>query len=168
MGKRENQVTTYIMVFTVSSFIGWLYETIITSIRWGTFAERGFLNSPICPIYGFGALLLLCLLRRFHSSVVIFLASTVVTTVVELVASYLLEIFLHKQLWTYKHWPLHFQGRISFFSSVLFGAFGVLLMKLVYPLVKVWVSKLEKRSGFFLSLWIVTLLGCDFWLCLMK
>ncbi len=52
---REFQVNLYIMVFTVSSFLGWLYETVLTSVRWETFAERGFLQLPICPIYGVGA-----------------------------------------------------------------------------------------------------------------
>ncbi|MBQ7776546.1 MAG: putative ABC transporter permease [Lachnospiraceae bacterium] len=165
-GKRELQITLYIMVFTVSSFIGWLYETVLTSVRWGYFAERGFLQSPVCPIYGFGALVLLLMLQRFRSSVVIFLAGTMVTTVVELAASYVLEYFLHMQLWTYKHWLLNFQGRISFWSSVLFGVLSVILIKLIYPLVKWWMEKLDKRSRIFLSVLIVGMLGVDTILCL--
>ena len=166
MGKRELQITTYIMVFTVSSFIGWLYETMLTSVRWGYFAERGFLQLPLCPIYGFGALVLLLMLQRFRNSVSIFLAGTMITTVVELAASYVLEYFLHMQLWTYKHWSLNFKGRISFWSSVLFGVLSVLLIKLIYPLVKWWMEKLDKRSRIFLSVLIVGMLGVDTILCL--
>ena len=124
------------------------------------------MQSPVCPIYGFGALVLLLMLQRFRSSVVIFLAGTMVTTVVELAASYVLEYFLHMQLWTYKHWLLNFQGRISFWSSVLFGVLSVILIKLIYPLVKWWMEKLDKRSRIFLSVLIVGMLGVDTILCL--
>ena len=164
-GLQEFRINMYIMVFTVSSFIGWLYETILTSVRWGYFADRGFLNQPLCPIYGFGALLLLLLLQRLKNSVVIFFAGTIVTTVVELGASYLLEYFFHMQLWTYKHWPLQFEGRISFWSSVLFGVLSVVLIKFIYPLVKWWMEKTDRRCRCFLSLLIVGMIGVDALLC---
>ena len=38
------------------SFFGWVYESILCSITSGTLVNRGFLNGPLCPIYGFGAL----------------------------------------------------------------------------------------------------------------
>ncbi len=165
-GKVEFQINLYIMVFTVSAHIGWLYETILTSVRWGNFAERGFLQLPLCPIYGFGAVILLLLFGRLKSSIVIFLVSTVVTTMIELAASYLLEYFLHRQLWTYKHWPLHFQGRISFWSSVLFGVLAVLLIKIIYPLTRYALNNLTKRSRVFLSLLIVSSVLFDTYICL--
>ncbi len=164
----EFQINLYIMVFTVSAFCGWLYETILTSVRWGTFAERGFLQLPLCPIYGFGAVVLLGLFGRLKNSIVIFLVSTVVTTVIELAASYLLDIFLNRQLWTYKHWPLHFQGRISFWSSIIFGILAVLLIKLIYPLTKLILNNLTKRSRVFFSLLIVGSVLLDTYLCLKK
>lgn len=165
-GEIEFRCTLYIMIFTVSSIIGWLYETILTSVRWGYFAERGFLQLPLCPIYGFGAIVLLLMFHHLKNSAVIFVVSTLVTTVIELVASYLLEYFLHMQLWTYKHWPLHFQGRISLWSSILFGALAVILIKVIYPLVKHGMEGLNRRCRIFLSIWIVGTILLDTILCL--
>ncbi|MBQ6696242.1 MAG: putative ABC transporter permease [Lachnospiraceae bacterium] len=163
---REFRLNLYIMVFTVSSFLGWLYETVLTSVRWETFAERGFLQLPICPIYGFGAVILLFLFHRLKSSILLFLASTLVTTGIELAASYLLEYGWHIQLWTYRHWPLNFQGRISFWSSVLFGVLSVLLIKLIYPLVSWWMKKLDGRSRVFMSVLMVGSILMDTMLCI--
>lgn len=132
----EFHITLAFMIFVVSAVIGWSYETLITSIDWGYFADRGFLNLPLCPIYGFGALFLLWAFHRLKHPVSIFLASTISTTLIELIASYGLEYFFHMKLWTYEYWPLHFQGRISLWSSVLFGLFGVFLLKCVYPITK--------------------------------
>lgn len=162
----EFQINLYVMVFTVSAFCGWLYETVFTSVRWGYFAERGFLQLPLCPIYGFGAVVLLLLFGRLKNSAVIFLASTIVTTVIELGASYLLEYVFHMQLWTYRHWSLNFQGRISFWSSVLFGVLAVLLIKLIYPLTRYWLQLADKRSRVFLSILIVGAISLDTIICL--
>lgn len=47
------QVFLWLMFY---SFAGWVYESILCSITGGKLVNRGFLNGPICPIYGFGAL----------------------------------------------------------------------------------------------------------------
>lgn len=164
-GEKEFQITLYMMVFTVSSCVGWLYETILTSVRRGTFAERGFLQLPLCPIYGFGAIVLLAMFGRMKRAWLIFVVSTVVTTLIELAASYLLEYVFHMQLWTYKHWPLQFQGRISFWSSVLFGTLSVLLIKVITPALKRTMRELSGRSRWFLSLLVAGAILLDTCLC---
>lgn len=119
--------------FVLYSFIGWAYETLLTSIVWGEFAERGFLHLPLCVIYGFSAMLLIFVLRKIKSAALIFLAGGGIVTVIELAASYVLEAFGEK-LWDYEGWALNFQGRISLGSSLIFGVLCVILMKLIHPL----------------------------------
>ena len=41
----------------IYSVIGWIYESTLCSITERRFVNRGFLNGPYCPIYGFGAIL---------------------------------------------------------------------------------------------------------------
>lgn len=119
--------------FVLYSFIGWIYETVLTSIVWGEFAERGFLHLPLCVIYGFSALLLIFLLRKIKSAPLIFLAGGGIVTAIELAASYVLEAF-GQRLWDYEDWALDFQGRISLGSSLIFGMLCLILMKLLHPL----------------------------------
>ncbi len=164
----EFRLNLWIMVFMVSSLIGWVYETVLTSLRWGYFADRGFLNLPICPIYGFGAMFLLLLFGRMKNSLLIFVTGTCATTIVELAASYLLEYLFHMELWTYRHWPLNFQGRISFWSSVLFGLLGVILMKVVYPGMKVLVGKVSMRMRCVISVIMINVFVMDIIFCLMQ
>ena len=141
--------------FFFYSLIGWLYETILTSIAWGEFAKRGFLHLPFLPIYGFIGLFLVMLLAKLKSIPVIFLAGTAITTVAELAASYLIDIFLNKPLWNYSHWDFNFEGRISLYSSLIFGLLCVLLLKLLHPMMK---KINEKISGIPLYLTALTLL----------
>ena len=41
--------------FTIYSCAGWLFESLFCSISERRFINRGFLNGPVCPIYGAGA-----------------------------------------------------------------------------------------------------------------
>lgn len=54
---------TYITFF-IYCVIGWLYEVIWIYILDGKLTNRGFLFGPYLPIYGFGMLLLIMLLRK--------------------------------------------------------------------------------------------------------
>ena len=163
---KEFQINRYIFVFCISSLIGWLYETIYTSIQWEEFAERGFLQLPLCPIYGFGAIVLLGLFGRINNVLAIFVTGTIVTTLIELVASYVLEYVFHTELWTYRHWPYNFQGRIALGSSILFGVFTVLLVKMIEPIVCCFLKNMNSRSRVFMSILIVTSIVLDTLLCL--
>ncbi len=163
--RKEFHITLCFMIFIISAFIGWTYETLITSIDWGYFADRGFLNLPLCPIYGFGAIFLLWAFHRLKNPIGIFMASTISTTLIELAASYALEYFFHMTLWTYKYWPLHFQGRISLWSSVLFGLFGVFLIKCVYPFTRKIVLHIPVILRIGICVILLLLLLIDTYLC---
>ena len=76
------------LYFMIYSFLGWLCECIYCSIPEKKFINRGFLMGPYCPIYGFGALLVLYLLHPFASNIIIlFLAGVIVTSILEYITS---------------------------------------------------------------------------------
>ena len=77
--------------FTAAGFAGWIYEVATVWIMYRYFDNRGILHLPVIPIYSFGAFILLALLRRKRNPFFIFVTATVITTVFELAASYLLE-----------------------------------------------------------------------------
>lgn len=144
--KGINRLSAAVVEFVFYSFIGWTYETVITSISWGRFADRGWLHLPICPIYGFCAFFLLLLLGRLKGILPIFLSGTAVTTAAELAASYLLEIFTDERLWDYYDWKFNFDGRVSLFSSLIFGAMCVLLIKVLHPTAVKLAGKMSGRA----------------------
>lgn len=147
MRKADTKKLSALMLeFTAYSFIGWLYETILTSAVWGRFAERGWLHLPICPIYGFCAMALLLIFRRMKSPALIFVVGTAVTTAAELAASYVLDLFIDDPLWDYNNWAFNFQGRIALGSSLIFGVLCLLLVKILHPFAKYLADKTSGRT----------------------
>ena len=41
-------------IFFIYAFLGWCTEVSYAALVTGQFVNRGFLNGPVCPIYGFG------------------------------------------------------------------------------------------------------------------
>ena len=124
------QMAFYFMMY---AFIGWIIEVVYHAVTLGKVVNRGMLNGPICPIYGFGILILIFLFRKVKNPFALFIGSALVTTGVELLTSYVLEYRFNMILWTYEGWPLSFQNRISAISSCLFGLMALAFIKLVKP-----------------------------------
>ena len=121
--------------FIICGFVGWMYETALTSLVFGRFAERGVLHVPLLPIYGVFALVLPLFFNRETPWPKVFVLGTVGATVFELIAAFLTEAVFHQRLWDYLDWPLNFfDGRISVGSSLIFGGMIVLFIKAIEPL----------------------------------
>ncbi len=150
MTKNLRDITKYLLMFLLSSFIGWVYEIICVYVVFGRYFDRGVLHIPCCPIYGFGMLILYFLFRKIKNPAVIFLGSVGITTSVEYLTAIVAEYKFHRILWSYNGWPLNFQGRVSAVSSCLFGIMALLFMKLVIPVLdRIYSSKAAKTVSVF-------------------
>lgn len=69
------------------SIAGWTYESILVSAASRRWVNRGFLNGPLCPIYGVGAVLAVLLLGGIANPVVVFLAAAGGASALEYVTS---------------------------------------------------------------------------------
>ena len=54
-----------VLYFLWYSLLGWCMETTFCSISERRFVFRGFLKGPICPIYGFGVMVMVLWLQQF-------------------------------------------------------------------------------------------------------
>lgn len=125
------------------SFLGWCGEMVYCSLEQGKLCEkRGFLNGPLCPIYGHGALLVLTALGGSTNPLVTFAAGAVLTSAVEYVTSYLMEKLFHMRWWDYSQFRFHLNGRICLLNSALFGLASVFLCHAANPLVTAWLTGL--------------------------
>ncbi|MBO4636196.1 MAG: putative ABC transporter permease [Clostridiales bacterium] len=130
--------------FLICGLIGWIYETVLTSVVMHTFVDRGVLPIPVLPIYGLFALVLPLIFKRKTNFLVIGLTGALGATVFELISAYITESIFGYQLWTYEGWKFNFfGGRISLFSSLIFGALCVIHIKAVHPLTEF----LQKKNG---------------------
>lgn len=133
------------------SFVGWCCECIYCSVREKRVVNRGFLNGPFCPIYGFGALLVIYLLNGLPQSiVVIFVGGMVVTSALEYGTSLLMEWAFSTTWWDYSDKPFNLHGRICLLNSTLFGLMCVVVMFDVHPVVRSWIAPLHMyfKAGF--------------------
>jgi len=151
-----------IIIFTIYSFIGWICETVFCSIPKKKFVDRGFLNGPFCPIYGFGGLLVISILSPFANNIIIlFFCSMIVATTIEYVTGLLLEKLFHTTWWDYSENKFNFQGRICLTNSLLFGVMCVVGMQLVHPIVLDAVKAIDPKWANWIAYGLVVYFICD-------
>ena len=122
------------------SFLGWCVEVIYHAVTLGKVVNRGFLNGPVCPVYGFGSLAVFalgnCISPEGTESLTfwpLFLMGIVLTTSIELLAGWLLDVFFHARWWDYSDNPLNFHGYICLKFSLIWGLGIVFIVRIVHP-----------------------------------
>ncbi len=234
MKKVLNFIMDNYIIFFVYAFIGWIYEVSWYLIVRHKFVNRGVLLGPYLPIYGFGILILLLILKRFMSKkhyssniiytsisiftivtfiittiieyttpkiysvsyylehygfilfiinilfivlinlyikksnnnkiknidttiVLVFLAIWIITTLVEYIAHYFIDVYSHKLLWDYSRDFLNINRRVNWDASRNFAIGGTLLLYLVQPKVDKFLNNSKYKKIVFIILIIVLL-----------
>ena len=130
--------------FIIYSVIGWICEVIYCSIPEKKFINRGFLNGPLCPIYGFGALIVIFFLMPFKESVfLVFIFGLIFTSVLEYITSYAMEKLFHSKWWDYSNNKFNINGRVCLLNSILFGLMSVFVMFILHVKIEVFVNRIS-------------------------
>lgn len=112
----------YLFEFFTFSFFGWVIDSLYCSISTKKIVFSGYFRGvPLCPIYGFGGILLLnnfALLsdQPFWVTIVV---STFLVVLLELIGGWFSEHFLDEKLWDYSGDKFNLGGYISAFHSFL-------------------------------------------------
>lgn len=131
MGFTLYQLYWYFMLY---AFIGWCVEVVFCTVTTGEWVNRGFLNGPVCPIYGVGMCVLLLVLAPLrHSLGALFVGTVLLTTLLELVVGWALKKFFHTSWWDYSDIPFNVGGYICPLFSLLWGLGGVFVLRVVHP-----------------------------------
>ena len=140
--EKLNEKQKLLSYFFIYAFLGWILETIYCVVTLGVFNKRGFLYGPVCPIYGFGAVILIQCLKKIKTNTVgKFFVAMIAFTAFEYIASVILEDLFGLRWWDYTNEVFNFQGRISLAFSLAWGIIGVAFVEKIHPFVK---SKIEK------------------------
>ena len=146
--------------FYIYGFLGWCSEVAFAAIAHGKFVNRGFVNGPICSIYGFGVMSVLLVLGPLKSSLwLLFGGSVLFTSVIEYLTGWVLEKVFHDKWWDYSKRPLNIKGYVCLEFSVLWGIACVFVVDVFQPLVAKVVDLIPKKLGWvllgtFSALWI--------------
>ena len=142
-GMTYYQICWYFLIY---SFGGWIVEVIFHAVALGKVINRGFLNGPVCPVYGFGVISVFAMINTLQSSGyqmndgMIFLFGVILATVVELIAGWLLDVCFHARWWDYSDKPLNFHGYICLEFSLIWGLAIVMVVKVFQKYVEAQTS----------------------------
>ncbi|MDO4473859.1 MAG: hypothetical protein Q4B75_04295 [Eubacteriales bacterium] len=131
-----NALIQILNFFLIYSFLGWVVEVAYHGVCQGVVVNRGFLNGPVCPIYGFGMLLILYVLLPISDNLlVLFLGGMLLTTAIELFGGWILEKLFHMRWWDYSKEPLNLHGYICLKFSLAWGMGVVAIVRIIHPIV---------------------------------
>lgn len=128
--------------FITYSFLGWITETIFATCKNKHFVNRGFLYGPFCPIYGFGAILVIVPLESFKAIlptnfflyfITIIIYAAIFTSLLEYITGYLLEILFHTTWWDYSKNKFNIKGRICLLFSIFWGLGAFIIWEYIHP-----------------------------------
>ena len=123
-----------VWLFFIYSLAGWIGEVCASVICRRKFVNRGFVNGPLCPIYGFAAVLFAIFLPDLTASPFsLFLGGTLIATVLEYFTGTFMEKVFHRKLWDYSNIRFNLGGYVCLRYSLIWGALSVVLMLFVNP-----------------------------------
>lgn len=153
----------YVLYFFIFAFIGWLMETIYAIFTLGHFVKRGFLYGPICPIYGYGALMLILFLAKYRkNNLKLFVYAAIIFSAFEYVVSYGLDALFAMHWWDYTNEFFNLNGRITLSFSVAWGIIAILFINHIYPFLKKKVNLVLSKIPYGLQITIVRVFSLIF------
>lgn len=137
-----------ILYFFVYGFLGWCTEVIFTAFKQHRFVNRGFLNGPICPIYGVGVTLVIACLEAFQSNLLLlYISSVILVTVLEGVTGWAMDKLFHNKWWDYSKLPFNIGGYVCLLFSLIWGVACVFIVYFVHPLIHQVLSLIPHTAG---------------------
>ncbi len=169
----KEKMPFWIITFFTYCVIGWIYEVIWEAAIGNGFVNRGFLFGPYLPIYGFGMLILLYILRNMIKNKVrigkipvtfpaIFLSVLVIASIIEYAASYIMELLFHKRWWDYSYDLININGRVSLRNSSCLAIGATLLIYIIQPILNKFVPKKKTIITKTISIIIISVMVIDF------
>lgn len=155
-------LTSLILLFFTFAFVGWLWEVSLHLIKDGVFCNRGVMLGPWLPIYGFGGVAALVLLKKlFFNPVLTFFAMMTVSGVVEYFTSWYLEVTKGAKWWDYTGYFANLNGRICLEGLIIFGLGGCACIYFLAPKLNSLFEKIPNKIKIPVCALLVCVFGID-------
>ena len=137
----------FVLLFFIYSFLGWCVEVAFVAVTSGRIENRGFLNGPVCPIYGCVMLGVLVALAPVKSNVwLLFLGGIIICSAVELFGGWILDKIFHMRWWDYSKNKFNIGGYICLAFSIMWGIAVVFAVRFVHTPIMAIVKKIPKTA----------------------
>ena len=159
-----NELSLYqiLAYFLIYSCLGWCVEVIYAAVTTGELVNRGFLNGPVCPIYGFGMILVLFALTPLeHSVLLLYIGGVILPSALELAGGWLLYKVYHTRWWDYSDYPFNIGGYICLEFCLLWGVGTLVMMKAVHPAIASLFALIPPVVGLILMLLLYLVYAAD-------
>ena len=135
-------------IFVIYAFLGWCTEVAYAALDTGKFVNRGFLNGPVCPVYGCGVLVVIVVLTPLKENfLILFAGSFLLTSIIEFITGFLLEKLFHNQWWDYSNEHFNICGYVCLKFSILWGIACTLIMDVIHPSIYKVIKIVPKLPG---------------------
>lgn len=147
---KNNKINMHYLIwyFVIFSIIGLIIETIFCYITTGVIESRkGLLIGPFCPIYGVGAVCLICILNKYKGNdLAIFVLGGIAGSTVEYILSYALEAIYGARFWDYDYTLFNLNGRICLTFTIYWSILSIILMKYIKLKLDNYIEKIAKNK----------------------
>ncbi len=148
--------------FIFWSVFGWCLETVVRTIETGEFEPRGFLNGPICPIYGFGVISMILISKPIIDNIILlYFVSVIICSLLELTVGILLEKLFDGKWWDYSTYKFNYKGIISLKISLLWGLGCVIVLKFIHPFLNNTVEHIPHSFGNIMAIFAFSIIIID-------
>ena len=150
-------IRIYFLLFMIYAILGWCMEVTCKLIQYKRFINRGFLIGPYCPIYGYGAILITFLLKKYTDDpIILFFMAIIICGTLEYLTSYFMEKIFKARWWDYSQKKFNINGRVCLNTIVPFGLLGLFIMYVSNPF---FISKIQLLPEMWLNILFWTLLA---------
>lgn len=132
------------------------------TLETGEYQNRGFLHMPICPIYGFGVLMVVTFFRSISYAIIpLFIATGVLCTLFELLIGIGMGKMFHTRWWDYSNERFNYKGYICLKVSLLWGFGCVLVIRVFHPIAEKLIDLIPVKAGLVIILIMSILIVID-------
>lgn len=140
-----------LLYFFVYGFLGWCTEVGFAAVKEHKFVNRGFLNGPICPIYGVGVTVVIALLTPYKENLILlYVSSVILVTLLEGITGWAMDKIFHNKWWDYSEQPLNIGGYVCLVFSLVWGVACVAIMDFIHPPIARLLSLIPHTLGILL------------------
>lgn len=148
--------------FLIYSCLGWCVEVVYAAATTGQLVNRGFLNGPVCPIYGFGMILVLFFLTPLEDDLLLlYLGGVILPSALELVGGWALYKLYRTRWWDYTDKPFNIGGYVCLEFSLMWGVGAMVMVKVIHPTIAALVNLIPPLVGFVLMCLLYAVYASD-------
>ena len=149
--------------FLIYSLAGWCVGVAAAAVRRHAFVNSGFLNLPLNPSYGVGAVLFAVFLPELSERpFFLVLGGAVIAAAVTFLTGFLLERIFRRRWWDYTQHRFQFEGYISFPLLLVWGLLALVSILVLDPLLAGLIDRIPRPVGLIILLVCLGLIAADF------